>query len=161
MDNDAATSELTRRLLVDHPGGPRIGVHDDVHAAEGGDGLAEETFHVELVGDVGANRERRAVRADDLVDGGFGPTLIVQVHHDNGAAPPGQCTSELATGYRRTAGDDHHGVGERNHSWIVDCFDAVPSQGDPGPLPWSIGFRPCLGAARLSCWAEPANAERL
>jgi len=89
--------------------------------------------------------------------------IITHAHpdHYNGAAPAGQCTSELATGYRRTAGDDHHGVGERNHSWIVDCFDAVPSQGDPGPLPWSIGFRPCLGAARLSCWAEPANAERL
>jgi hypothetical protein len=46
-------------------------VHDDVHAAEGGDGLAEETFHVELVGDVGANRDRRAVRAELRIGSGL------------------------------------------------------------------------------------------
>ena len=76
VDDRAAVTELARGLLIDHGGGAHGGVHDDVDTAERGLGLVEESLDVELVGDVGAHGERRAVRGDNLVYRSLGFTLV-------------------------------------------------------------------------------------
>src|SRR5690242_10558480 len=93
IDDGTAVADTTGRLSVDDEGGPcvdptqctelveidlgqrRCGdpatddVDDGIDAAEGRDRLGEESFHVQLVGDVGADGDGGAVVAEDRVDG--------------------------------------------------------------------------------------------
>ena len=71
------------------------GVDDDVDAPERLDRLSEQPLDVELVGDVAANGERRAVGGEDLLDGGLGGTLVPGVVDDDGVAPAGQRARDL------------------------------------------------------------------
>jgi hypothetical protein len=119
VDDRAAVTELARRLLTDHGGGAHRGVHDDVDTSERGSGLGEQTLDVELVGYVGADGERRAVRGEDLLDRGFGFALVAQVNHDDGVAASRERARDRAAGAARAAGDDRHWVGSRHAATLA------------------------------------------
>ena len=77
-------TEPARRVLVDDGRAAHRGVHYDVDAPERGGRLVEQPLDVELVGDVGADREGRAAGGDDLLDRCLGFGLVAQVDHDHG-----------------------------------------------------------------------------
>ena len=137
VDDRAAVTELARRLLTDHGGGAHRGVHDDVDTSERGSGLGEQTLDVELVGDVGADGERRAVRGEDLVDRGFGFAPVAQVDHDDGVAAARERGRDLAAGAARAAGDDRHWVGSR-HAATLAAIAGGRASGYPGTEPWVV-----------------------
>ena len=51
-------------------------MHQHIHPTERLGRLGEQPLDVELVGDVGTNRERHAVRGEHLLDGRFGGGLV-------------------------------------------------------------------------------------
>ena len=88
-------------------------MHDDVDTPERRCRLGEQTLDVELVGDVGANGDRRAARGEDLLDRGLGLALVAQVDHDDGVVPARERARDLAADPARATGDDRHRVGGR------------------------------------------------
>jgi hypothetical protein len=131
VDDRAAMMELARGLLIDHGGGAHRGVHDDVDTAERGFRLVEESLDVELVGDVGAHGERRAVRGDNFLDRSLCFTLVAQVDHHNGVAPAPEFPRDVAAGPARAAGDDRHWVDSR-HAATLAAIAAGRTSGFPG-----------------------------
>jgi hypothetical protein len=75
--------------------------------------------------------ERRAVRGEDLLDGGFGFVLIAQVDHDYGVASARERARDLAAGPARAAGDDRHWVGSR-HEATLAAIAGGRTSGFPG-----------------------------
>ena len=84
------------------------GVDDDVDPAERRGRLVEQSLDVELVGDVGAHGERRAVGGEDLLDRRLGVALVADVDHDDGVAAARERPGDLAADPARAAGDDRH-----------------------------------------------------
>jgi hypothetical protein len=72
-------------------------VDDDVDAPERRDRLAEQPLDIELIGGVGADRDRRATPSEDLVDGGVGVALVMEIADDNGIAMVGEAPRDRAT----------------------------------------------------------------
>ena len=85
-----------------------------------------------IVGHVGANGERDAVRGEDLLDRGFGFALIAQVDHDDGVAPDRERARDLAAGAVRATGDDRHWVGSQ-HAATLAAIAGGRASGFPGP----------------------------
>lgn len=120
-------------------------MNDDIDTAECGNGFDEEPLDVDVIGDVGANRERRPVRRQDALDGRICRVLIRQVDQDNDKAPTGQRYGELATQPGRTTGDDRHVVVAGDHDVIVAAAVQHRPRGIPGACPGRYAQRMASG----------------
>ena len=163
-------TEPTRRLPVDDGATAYTGLNDDVDATERSCRLIEQTLDVELVGDVGANGERRAVRGEDLLNRGFGVVLVAHVDHDDGVAPPRQPLRDLAADPGRAPGDDRDRVvgprvvGTRGHTGTLAAIAHRRARAHPGLITGHCGG---LGftdrwppTARRRSGAGPASVRR-
>ena len=122
----------------------------------------EQPLDVELVGDVGAHRERRAVGGEDLLDRGLGRRLVAQVDHDDGVAAarepraisrptPREPPVTIATGVERRA-SRRDNCGSRSARRRTRAFTGAPLV--------VYALRDWPRAARRCCWAGPASARR-
>ena len=160
-DDGAPLTQSARRLLVDDGDPASRPVHDDVDSAERSRRLIEETLDVELIGDVGANGQRRAVRAQDLLDDRFRFVLVTEVDHDDGVTPAGELARKLVAGPQRGAGADRHrfrgsrGGRVRDHASDSDRERPPSRPGIPGIPPWPYG--PPVATRQLSPREHPGS----
>jgi DNA-binding NarL/FixJ family response regulator len=135
VDDRPSVTKPARGLPIDDGGAAWRGVHDDVDTTERDRVLGEQTLDVELVGHVSANRERRAVRGEDLLDRGFGCALISQVDDDDGVASARERARDGAAGCARAADDDRHWVGWARHVQTLAATTRGRAREFPGPIP--------------------------
>ena len=83
---------------------------DDVDARECSSRLSEQAMNVEVVGEVGANGDDRAIRGQDVRERRFGSALMLEIDDDDCPAPARQRARDLAAGSRRAFRDDRHHI---------------------------------------------------
>jgi hypothetical protein len=167
----ASTAELPRCLPVDEERAPHVGplqgiepievmvghrteddlagrVDQDVDTPEGLGRLCEHPFDVELVGDVGADRERGPACGEDLLDDAVGRVLVPDVADDNGVAPVRELAHDLPADTPRAAGDDRYTLraGEvivvvRDQAVTLGCERRPSHQGDALAASLVVGSR--------------------
>ena len=95
------------------------GVDHGVDRTERLDGLGEEPFHIQHVGDVGTDRYGGAETFENGLDGRLRRSLVVDVVDDHGVAEAREPFDRLPAHASRPAGDDR----DTTLPWPTGCDD--------------------------------------